>query len=43
VPSWTNATGPASGLLRPAETARETGLRRDAPVSPALAPFVEWY
>jgi AraC-like DNA-binding protein len=43
VPSWTNATGPASGLLRPAETAQEVGLRRDAPVSPVLAPFVERY
>ncbi len=43
MPSWTNATGPASGLLRPAETAREAGLRRDAPVSPVLAPFVERY
>ncbi|SHN81782.1 AraC-type DNA-binding protein [Geodermatophilus obscurus] len=43
MPSWRNATGPASGLLRPAETAREAGLRRDAPVSPVLAPFVERY
>jgi AraC-like DNA-binding protein len=43
VPSWTNATGPASGLLRPAETARVADLRRDAPVSPVLAPFVERY
>jgi AraC-like DNA-binding protein len=43
VPSWRNATGPTSGLLRPAETAREADLRRDAPVSPVLAPFVERY
>jgi AraC-like DNA-binding protein len=45
VASWTNATasGPASGLLRPAETRRVADLRREAPVSPALAPFVERY
>ena len=43
MPSWTNATGPASGLLRPAETARVAALRRDAPVSPVLTPFVERY
>ena len=43
--SWTNATasGPASGVLRPAETQRVADLRREAPVSPALAPFVERY
>ncbi len=43
--SWTNATasGPASGLLRPAETRRVADLHREAPVSPALAPFVERY
>ena len=45
MPSWTNATvsAPASGLLRPAETQRVADLRREAPVSPALAPFVERY
>jgi AraC-like DNA-binding protein len=45
VPSWTNATvsGPVSGVLRPAETQRVAGLRREAPVSPVLAPFVERY
>jgi AraC-like DNA-binding protein len=45
VPSWTNATalGPASGLLRPAETHRVADLRRELPVSPVLAPFVERY
>ena len=45
MPSWTNATtsGPVSGVLRPVETARVAGLRRDAPVSPELAPFVERY
>jgi AraC-like DNA-binding protein len=45
VPSWTNATeSPTTrGVLRPAETARVAGLRRDAPVSPTLAPFVERY
>ena len=43
--SWTNATTsePASGLLRPAETRRVADLRREAPVSPELAPFVERY
>jgi AraC-like DNA-binding protein len=30
-------------VLRPAETARVAGLRREAPVHPALAPFVERY
>jgi AraC-like DNA-binding protein len=30
-------------VLRPAETARVADLRRDAPVHPALAPFVERY
>ncbi len=45
MPSWTNATvsGPVSGVLRPAETQRVAGLRREAPVSPVLAPFVERY
>ena len=43
--SWTNATASeaTSGLLRPAETRRVADLRREAPVSPALAPFVERY
>ncbi len=43
--SWRNATAPATtrGVLRPAETERVAGLRRDAPVSPALEPFVERY
>ena len=48
--SWTNATVPpavepatARGVLRPGETARAAGLRRDHPVDPALAPFVERY
>ena len=45
MPSWTNATASetASGLLRPAETRRVADLRREAPVSPVLAPFVERY
>jgi AraC-like DNA-binding protein len=45
VPSWTNATapGPVSGVLRPRETERVADLRREAPLSPALAPFVERY
>jgi AraC-like DNA-binding protein len=45
VPSWTNATdsGPTTGLLRPAETQQVADLRREAPVSPVLAPFVERY
>ncbi len=47
--SWKNATGSVrpdltrSGVLRPEETARVADLRRDAPVSPALQPFVERY
>lgn len=46
--SWRNATAPAGdptrrGLLHPAETERVTDLRRDAPVSEALQPFVERY
>ena len=43
--AWTNATtsAPASGLLRPAETRRVADLRRGAPVTPALVPFVERY
>ena len=41
--SWTNATAPVSGLLHPAETRRVADLRREAPVSPELAPFVERY
>src|SRR5688500_18637165 len=48
--SWKNATIPArgadptrSGLLRPGETAEVADLRRDAPVSPELQPFVERY
>ncbi|MBM7806883.1 AraC-like DNA-binding protein [Geodermatophilus bullaregiensis] len=42
--SCTNATAPTTrGVLRPAATARVTGLRRDAPVHPALEPFVERY
>jgi AraC-like DNA-binding protein len=32
-----------SGVLRPDETARVADLQRDAPVSPALQPFVERY
>ena len=45
MPSWTNATvsGPATGLLRPAETQRVADLRREAAVSPVLQPFVERY
>jgi AraC-like DNA-binding protein len=50
VTSWRNATGSVrsadptrSGVLRPEETARVTDLRRDAPVSPGLQPFVERY
>jgi AraC-like DNA-binding protein len=46
VASWKNATAPAGttrGLLRPAETEREAALRRDAPVSDVLTPFVERY
>ncbi|SFF65076.1 helix-turn-helix domain-containing protein [Blastococcus tunisiensis] len=46
--SWTNATAldraaTLRGLLRPAETATRAGLRRDAPVSEPLRPFVERY
>ncbi|WP_369255908.1 helix-turn-helix domain-containing protein [Geodermatophilus amargosae] len=43
--SWRNATADPTtrGLLRPAETARVAGLRREAPVAPALQPFVERY
>jgi AraC-like DNA-binding protein len=32
-----------SGVLRPGETSRVADLRRDAPVSPVLRPFVERY
>ena len=46
--SWTNATvldraATLRGVLRPAETAERADLRRDAPVSEALRPFVERY
>lgn len=46
--SWRNATAldraaTLRGVLRPAETAERAGLRRDAPVSEALRPFVERY
>ncbi len=46
--SWKNATtidrsATLRGVLRPAETAERAGLRRDAPVSEALRPFVERY
>ncbi len=44
--SWRNATAPPTtrGVLRPGETARVADLRRDAPVSPVLEPFVErWW
>jgi len=46
VTSWTNATAPevaGRGVLRPAETARLTDLRREYPVAPELQPFVERY
>jgi AraC-like DNA-binding protein len=46
VASWTNATAvepTARGVLRPAETAQAAGLRREAPVSAVLQPFVERY
>jgi AraC-like DNA-binding protein len=46
VPSWTNATAvdpTRRGVLRPAETARVADLRREAPVSEELRPFVERY
>ena len=39
--SWNNAT--AGRVLQPERTAAVAGLRRDAAVSPALAPFVERY
>ncbi len=46
--SWKNATtldraATLRGILRPAETAERAGLRRDAPVSEPLRPFVERY
>ena len=43
--SWRNATAPPTtrGVLRPGETERVAGLRRDAAVDPALEPFVERY
>ncbi|TKJ23440.1 helix-turn-helix domain-containing protein [Blastococcus sp. CCUG 61487] len=46
--SWKNATAvdraaTLRGVLRPDETAEHAGLRRDAPVSEALRPFVERY
>jgi AraC-like DNA-binding protein len=46
VPSWKNATtldraATLRGILRPAETVERAGLRRDAPVSEPLRPFVE--
>lgn len=48
MPSWKNATtldraATLRGILRPAETAEAAGLRRDAPVSGPLRPFVERY
>jgi AraC-like DNA-binding protein len=48
VASWKNATAldraaARRGILRPAETAARAGLRRDAPVSEGLRPFVERY
>jgi AraC-like DNA-binding protein len=48
VASWKNATAldraaTRRGILRPAETAARAGLRRDAPVSEELRPFVERY
>jgi AraC-like DNA-binding protein len=48
VASWKNATGldraaTLRGILRPAETAARADLRRDAPVSEPLRPFVERY
>jgi AraC-like DNA-binding protein len=48
VASWRNATGidraaTLRGILRPAETAARADLRRDAPVSDPLRPFVERY
>lgn len=50
--SWRNATvadrvpertASTKGVLRPAETARLAGLRRDSDVAPELRPFVERY
>jgi AraC-like DNA-binding protein len=48
VASWKNATAldraaTLRGVLRPAETAQQADLRRDAPVSEPLRPFVERY
>ena len=48
MPSWKNATTldratTLRGILRPAETVERAGLRRDAPVSEPLRPFVERY
>jgi AraC-like DNA-binding protein len=48
VPSWKNATtldraATLRGILHPAETAEHADLRRDAPVSEPLRPFVERY
>jgi AraC-like DNA-binding protein len=48
VASWRNATGidraaTLRGILRPAETVARADLRRDAPVSEPLRPFVERY
>jgi AraC-like DNA-binding protein len=47
VASWKNATidraATLRGVLRPVETAARTDLRRDAPVSEPLRPFVERY
>jgi AraC-like DNA-binding protein len=47
VASWKNATidraATLRGVLRPVETAAHTDLRRDAPVSEPLRPFVERY
>lgn len=46
--SWKNATtldraATLRGVLRPAETAEQADLRRDAPISEGLRPFVERY
>src|SRR5829696_8741857 len=48
VASWKNATtldraATLRGVLRPAETAQRADLRRDAPISEPLRPFVERY
>jgi AraC-like DNA-binding protein len=48
VASWKNATtldraATLRGVLRPAETAERADLRRDAPISEGLRPFVERY